>query len=65
MEKLILVFYINVNGMSRSRAEETLANMIENFKPSIEDNILHYLIPTKDGETRVLCDVSVLSVWSV
>ncbi len=55
-EKTILVYYINVGNMSSEEVSEFLQNistgLIETEK---ENNILSYLVPIKDTETRIEC----------
>lgn len=55
MEKIILVFYISIEGMSLTKAEDFLSKIVEKSKTNQEDNIISYYIPIKNGETRIEC----------
>lgn len=56
MEKLIIVHYINVEGMSKMKAEEYLHSLIKKHEHIEKENdILTYWIATNSGETRVEC----------
>jgi|AntRauTorcE11897_2_1112592.scaffolds.fasta_scaffold10565_2 hypothetical protein len=55
MEKLILVFYINVAGKSTIRAKETIASFTNNYSGKIPGAI-EYFIPLGEadkGSTRL------------
>lgn len=53
MEKIILVFYLKIGNMS----EENAVSIIEKFRLELEreENIIYYIIPIRDGETKVEC----------
>jgi hypothetical protein len=50
LENPIFVFYINVDGMTRQRADEELAKL--NAYMSY-DNITKWIMPIKNGDSRV------------
>ena len=57
LNKTILVFYVNVGNVDN----EDVSQYIENFKRIIEskeedkDDVIHYIIPVRDQETRIEC----------
>ena len=51
MNKLIILHYINVSGMSHSRVQQTMASYIETYKGHIEGAI-EYFLP-QSAETRL------------
>lgn len=57
LNKTILVFYVNVGGLEYSDVNEYLSK----FKKAIElqeedlNNVIQYIIPVYDQETRVEC----------
>lgn len=53
MEKIILIIYINVDGLSRARGEQVMSEMVNAFGNT--ETILHYIIPVLQGETRIEC----------
>lgn len=54
MEKIILAHYINVGNSSPQRVAETIQSLRKLL--DMEDNeIIHYLYPVRDQETRVEC----------
>jgi len=55
MNKIILVHYINVNGLSRDETGEFMKTISENLTPKEEVDIISYYIPIAEGETRVEC----------
>ena len=53
MNKIILVYYINVSGKSTMKAKQILADLSQNLIKS--DDILNFIFPILSGETRVEC----------
>lgn len=54
MEKIIIVIYTNISGLSKSSAELALSKLSKNLTSS--DDVLHYIIPTTSGaDSRVEC----------
>ena len=53
MEKIILVHYINVGNKSPEKVSQMMAEI--NAVLSKEENIIHYVYPVRDQETRVEC----------
>lgn len=54
MEKIILVYYIQVEDYTPQRAREILLSVIENVTIK-DDNFHNIVLPIKNGETRVEC----------
>jgi hypothetical protein len=55
MEKIILVHYINVGNIDGNDVSKIMEDVVKNFSPKEEDNIISYWIPVREGETRVEC----------
>ena len=55
MEKIILVHYINVGNIDGNDVSKIMEDIVNKFSPKEEDNIISYLIPVREGETRVEC----------
>jgi hypothetical protein len=57
LNKTILVFYINVGHLSQEEVSNTIERVREMVKPSEKDNddVVSYIIPVRDQETRVEC----------
>ena len=56
MDKIILIFYIDIGGLSRQRAQEglnSIAKMLE--KDAENEPILTFIMPIKNGDSRVEC----------
>lgn len=54
-EKIILIFYINVGNVDDIDVSTYINEIADNFKPNKGDEMIHYYIPIRDGETRVEC----------
>lgn len=54
-DKLIIVAYINMGLISDTDASEFLAETARALKPNGDDSILFYVIPVREGETRLDC----------
>jgi 5-bromo-4-chloroindolyl phosphate hydrolysis protein len=52
---LILVFYINVGNMSYSDVSNFMEKFIKQIKSDIKEYITHYIIPIREGDTRLEC----------
>ena len=52
MEKLILVLYLNMNGVPNNEVDDYCKQVIEKIK---NDDIIHYVIPVRNQETKVEC----------
>jgi len=52
MEQMILVFYINVDGMSRQQAEEGIYQFSKVKHP---EGSIQYFLPVKNQPTKVEC----------
>ena len=52
MEKVILSLYVNVGQMSAEEVERHIAKMI---KTSPSEDIIQYVIPIREGDSRVEC----------
>ena len=56
MDKIILVFYIYVGGLSGTQVEELLDELKSHYFGEWEsENTLTYWIPITEGDTRVEC----------
>jgi hypothetical protein len=55
MEKIILVHYINVGNIDGNDVSKIMEDVVKNFSPKEEDNIISYWIPVREGDTRVEC----------
>jgi hypothetical protein len=55
MEKIILIYYINVGNIERNDVSKVVEDVVRKFSPKEEDNIISYWIPIREGETRVEC----------
>lgn len=55
MEKIILVYYINVGNLSYKDVNKFMEDIVVKLSPKEEDNIISYYIPIKDGDTRLEC----------
>ena len=55
MEKIILVHYINVGNIDGNDVSKIMEDVVKNFSPKEEDNIISYWFPVREGETRVEC----------
>jgi 5-formyltetrahydrofolate cyclo-ligase len=56
MRKLILVFYINIGGLTRQRADQYIHELVELYQSQHEENdILTYWFPIQNGENRIEC----------
>jgi hypothetical protein len=53
MNKIILVHYINVGNVSPQRVSELLYDVSKSLAG--QDDVLHYVYPITQGETRVDC----------
>lgn len=55
-EKLILVFYINVDGLTKSQAKESIQEMMNFLETENNDgSILNYILPVQNQETKIEC----------
>ncbi len=54
MNKIILVHYIRVGNSSAPKVDEILSRVRKHLVPADED-IISYVIPVKDEESRVEC----------
>lgn len=52
MEKIILVYYVNVGHMDYNDVSQHLKTISETFK---DENMVQYFVPIKEGETRIDC----------
>lgn len=52
MEKVILALYVNVGQMSAEEVERHIAKMI---KISPSEDIIQYIIPIREGDSRIEC----------
>jgi hypothetical protein len=52
MEKVILALYVNVGQMSTEEVERHIAKMI---KTAPSEDIIQYVIPIREGDSRVEC----------
>lgn len=56
MQKLILVFYINIAGLRRQQAEREIYALIQAYEEQHKENdMLTYWFPIQEGETRLEC----------
>jgi hypothetical protein len=55
MDKIILIYYINVGNINQKDVPLFMENVVKKFSPKEEDSIISYFIPIRDGETRVEC----------
>ena len=53
--KTILVVYINVGDLKTHDLEEYMESLRNEFLRDDPSEILHYFIPTREGETRIDC----------
>ena len=53
MDKIILAHYINVGNVSH----ESVAELLSEISKSLvgQDEVLHYIYPIREGDTRVDC----------
>jgi hypothetical protein len=54
MDKIIIVHYVWVGNAAIEQVEKTLGRLKNNFQ-HLEDNIISYWIPIKEGDSRVEC----------
>jgi hypothetical protein len=54
MDKIIIVHYVWVGNAAIEQVEKTLDRLKNNFQ-HLEDNIISYWIPIKEGDSRVEC----------
>lgn len=54
-DKLILVAYINISGISDADVSSFLMEATHNLKPEEDDSILFYIIPVRGEESRLEC----------
>ena len=54
-DKLILVFYINIDGLSNSYGTEYMEQIKKYLENSLDESILYYFIPIKNHESKVEC----------
>jgi hypothetical protein len=54
MEKIILAHYINVGNMSPQKVAETMDDIRKAITPH-DDQLVHFLYPVRDQETRIEC----------
>ena len=52
MEQMILVFYINVDGITRQQAEQGLYHLSKTKHP---EGSIQYFLPVKNQPTKVEC----------
>lgn len=52
MDKVILVFYVNVDGLEPEDVESYMCNVRERLR---DDNTTQYLIPVTNQQTKVEC----------
>ena len=55
MEKIILIHYINIGNIDDTDVQRLMEDVANKLQPKPEDNIISYLIPIREGETRVEC----------
>ena len=57
LNKTILVFYIDVGNLSYEESKNLLSNVRNMIKPKDgdENNVIQYVIPVRDQQTRVEC----------
>jgi len=56
MDKIILIFYIDIGNLNKQRAEESLARISNMLSRDAENEpILTFIIPIKNGDSRVEC----------
>jgi len=53
--KLILVFYINIGGLSISNAASYVQKVQQQFESQNFTDLVQYFIPVRDAETRIEC----------
>jgi hypothetical protein len=54
MEKLILAIYVHVGNMSPADIAEHMDRMMGSLNNK-DENILHYVIPIQEGNSRIEC----------
>ena len=54
MNKIILVHYINIGGLSRQTAETRIMSYMEHSLPK-EDSIINYIVPIENSDSRIEC----------
>ena len=54
---LILVHYININGMTQENADNMLNDISQNISLYSKqyDNLMNFIVPIREGENRVEC----------
>lgn len=52
MDKLILVYYVNVGNLDKSEVPEFMGKFIKYVK---DDNIIQYHIPVRGEKSRIEC----------
>ena len=53
MDKIILICYINVKGISAKQIEEITVNFSDIL--ATNKNAIHYIIPIQQGDSKVEC----------
>lgn len=53
MDKIILVHYINVGDSSPASVSDLMLNITKSLTG--QDDVLHYIYPIREGDTRVDC----------
>jgi hypothetical protein len=53
MDKIILAHYINVGNVSQDKVTELMAKISKSLVG--QDDVLHYIYPIRQGDTRVDC----------
>ncbi len=53
MDKIILAHYINVGNVSPQKVAEILGNISKSLAG--QEDVLHYVYPIREGDTRVDC----------
>ncbi len=54
-DKLILVAYINISGVSDADVSAFITEAVNNLKPKEDDSTLFYVIPVRGEESRIEC----------
>jgi len=52
LDNPIFVYYVNVNGLSRQRADEMLGQLSSMFSYK---NVTTWIVPRNEGETKIEC----------
>ncbi len=57
MNKIILVFYINVGNQTRIRAKRSISKFIANISTidGDDENIIKYFVAVRDRDSEVVC----------